>query len=95
MNFIFLNRDSLKLHLPVISKIYNVPMKNTEKLKNKSVDFKIMKYKILNKLFEILKFVSESKENKSTKSISESEELMKSILVKKNLIFSNSQTIIK
>lgn len=81
MNFINSKRDMLKNHLPVISKLYNVPKKSTEKLKNKSADFKLLKYKILNELFEILKFVSESKDNKLTKSINESEELMKTILV--------------
>lgn len=77
-----MNRDSLKIHLPIITKIYNVPKRNTDKLKNKSIDFKLQKYKILNRLFEILKFVSESKENKSSKLVSENEELMKTILVK-------------
>jgi hypothetical protein len=69
--------------LPVIAKLYNVLKKNMEKLKNKSADFKLQKYRILNKLFEIFKFVSESKDCKSSKLISDNEELMKTILVKK------------
>jgi hypothetical protein len=77
------------MHSPVLSKIYNVPKKNTDKLKNKSIDFKLQKYRILNKLFEILKFISECKENKSNRSISENEELMKTILVRIIFLLSN------
>jgi len=68
--------------LPVIAKLYNVLKKNMEKLKNTSAEFKLQKYRILDKLFEIFKFVSESKDSKSSKSICDTEELMKTILVK-------------
>lgn len=81
ISFINQNRGSLKSYLPIIRKLYNVPRKNLEQLKNKSSEFKLQKYKILNKLFEILKFISESKDTKSDKSADESEELMKTILV--------------
>lgn len=79
---IFDNKDRLKYHLSVLNKLYNLPKKNHDKVKNRSVEFQIKKYLILEKIFEIMKFISESREGSSGKSINASEELMKTILVK-------------
>jgi len=83
------------MHLSVLTKIYNVPKRNMDKLKNKALNFKLQKYKIINKLFEILKFISEEKENKMSRLINENEELLKTILVKMMLLNIKLQFAIK
>jgi len=95
MNYICQYKTSLKMHLSVLTKIYNVPKRNMDKLKNKALNFKLQKYKIINKLFEILKFISEEKENKMSRLINENEELLKTILVKMMLLNIKLQFAIK